>query len=340
MVMQVKEKYSLKHLNTFGIDVMTKYFVGLDNDREIKKFLLNNPYKGLPLLILGGGSNILFTKDFDGVVLKVNTKGIEIIAEDFENVFVKAKAGEVWNDFVNFCVEKNYGGIENLAMIPGCVGASPIQNIGAYGVEMKDTFHQLEAINIHSGEIKKFTKAECTLEYRDSIFKNELKGQYIILSVTFKLSKNPVVNISYGAIRKDFELMGIKSITIQEIRDAVCRIRLNKLPIPDEIANAGSFFKNYYISKKKFETLKNSYPDIPGFKTEHSCYKLASAWLIEQCGWKGKRIGDAGVHEKQALVLVNYGSAKGNEILKLANQIKNSVKEKFCIELETEVNII
>jgi len=338
--LQVKENFSLKKYNTFGIDVSTKYFIELTTDSKIENFIKENPYKTLPILILGGGSNILFTKNFDGIILKIETKGIEIIRENDESIFVKAKAGELWNDLVNFCVEKNFGGIENLALIPGCVGASPIQNIGAYGSEMKDTFFELEAIDILHGQRKIFSQQECRLAYRNSIFKNELKGKYIILSVTFKLQKTPVINITYSALSKELQKLNLEKPTVEAVRDTVCKIRESKLPDPEIIGNAGSFFKNPSVTVDKYKELKEKFPEIVAYPTEDGNYKLAAGWMIDQCGWKGKRKGNAGVHEKQALVLVNLGNATGNEILDLAREVRASVKNMFDVDIEFEVNII
>ena len=339
-MLQVKENFSLKKYNTFGIDVSTKYFIELTTDSEIENFIKENPYKSLPILILGGGSNILFTKKFNGIILKIETKGIEIIREDDEFVFVKAKAGELWNDLVTFCVEKNFGGIENLALIPGCVGASPIQNIGAYGSEMKDTFFELEAIDIFHGQRKIFSQQECRLAYRNSIFKNELKGKYIILSVTFKLQKTPVINITYSALSKELQKLNLEKPTVEAVRNTVCKIRESKLPNPEIIGNAGSFFKNPSVTIDKYKELKNKFSEIVAYPTEDGNYKLAAGWMIDQCGWKGKRKGNAGVHEKQALVLVNLGNVTGNEILDLAREVRTSVKNMFDVDIEFEVNII
>ena len=339
-MLQVKENFSLKKYNTFGIDVSTRYFIELTSDSEIENFIKENPYKTLPVLILGGGSNILFTKNFDGIILKIETKGIEIIREDDEFVFVKSKAGELWNDLVNFCVEKNFGGLENLALIPGCVGASPIQNIGAYGSEMKDIFFELEAIDILNGQRKIFSKQECRLAYRNSVFKNELKGKYIILSVTFRLQKKPILNISYSALSKELQKLNLDKPTVAAVRDTVCKIRESKLPDPEIIGNAGSFFKNPSVTVDKYKELKTKFPEIVAYLTEDGNYKLAAGWMIDQCSWKGKRKGNAGVHEKQALVLVNLGNATGNEILDLAREVRASVKNMFDVDIEFEVNII
>jgi len=282
----------------------------------------------------------LFTKNFDGIVLKNSLKGIELVKEDADSYYVKSAAGEVWHEFVMHCIQNNYAGLENLSLIPGCVGASPMQNIGAYGVEIKDSFYELEALNIHDHTIQKFTNSDCKFGYRESVFKRDLKNQFIIISVTFKLNKKPNLNTSYGAIEQELEKMGIKELSIQAISKAVCNIRSSKLPNPAEIGNAGSFFKNPEVARVKYETLKIEFPGIVGYELENGNVKLAAGWLIEQCGWKGKTFGDAGVHKLQALVLVNYANAKGNEIYDLSQKIMDSVKEKYSVELEREVNII
>jgi UDP-N-acetylmuramate dehydrogenase len=338
--MELKENYSLKDKNTFGINAFSKYFIEFKSIDELSKILVLNSIKGLPKLILGGGSNILFTQNYEGVVMHNKIKGIEIVNEEENQVFVKAGAGEIWHDLVLYCINKNFGGIENLSLIPGTVGASPIQNIGAYGVELKDCFESLEAIDILSGKIKTFTHKECQFNYRDSIFKRDLKGKYIITTVTLKLSKDPILNISYGAIKSTLDEMGIKNITIKHISDAVCNIRRSKLPDPVKIGNAGSFFKNPEIPISKFDELKVAYPNIPSYPTTPGMVKVPAGWLNEQCGWKGKVVGNTGVHKDQALVLVNHGGAKGDDVKELAKAIQQSVKEKFGIELETEVNII
>lgn len=338
--MNVQKKISLRQYNTFGIEAHAKLFVELSSMEELRIFLSDKNFKNELKLVLGGGSNILFTKDFDGVVIKDNIKGIEIVREDEQFAYVKAGAGEIWHDLVLFCLKKNFGGIENLSLIPGCVGAAPMQNIGAYGSELKDTFHELEAIKIENGEQIIFKKEECKFGYRESIFKNEAKGKFIVVNITLQLSKNPVFNTGYGAIKDELNKMGVQELNIRKISEAVCNIRRSKLPDPSVIGNAGSFFKNPVVTKEKFERLKNNFPEIVGYPSKNNSVKLAAGWLIEQCGWKGKRIGDAGVHEKQALVIVNYGNARGNEILQLAIQIKKSVKEKYDVDLETEVNIV
>ena len=342
--MQVQQSNSLLPYNTFGIDAKAQFFAGFSSIDELKALLeyrkQSSPINILPLMILGGGSNILLTKDVEGLVLKNELKGIELVNEDADHYYVKASAGEVWHSLVEYCIANNYAGLENLSLIPGNVGASPMQNIGAYGVEIKDVFYELEAYNINEDSIEKFSNNDCKFGYRESVFKNELKGKYIILNVTYKLKKHPVFNTSYGAINTELERMGEKEVTIKNISQAVINIRTSKLPNPIEIGNAGSFFKNPQVSKETWQAILENHPNVVAYKVDELHYKLAAGWLIEQCGWKGFRKGDAGCHAKQALVLVNYGHAKGEEILDLSNEIILSVKEKFGVELEREVNII
>lgn len=339
-IMTVQENYSLKKLNTFGIDAYSRYFATFNTVEQLKELLSDNKLGQTERLILGGGSNILFTKNFDGITLKNDLKGIEIVKEDTNHYYIKAAAGEVWHEFVMHCVNNNYAGLENLSLIPGCVGASPMQNIGAYGVEIKDTFFELEALHIADKTIQTFNNSDCKFGYRESVFKRELKNQFIILSVTYRLNKTANFNTSYGAIEKELETMGVKELNIQAISKAVCNIRSSKLPNPAEIGNAGSFFKNPEVSRNTYESLKANFPAIVGYELENGNVKLAAGWLIEQCGWKGKTIGDAGVHKLQALVLVNYSNAKGKEIYDLSQKIMDSVKEKYGVELEREVNIL
>lgn len=336
----IHENYSLKKLNTFGIEASARYFSEFSSLEQLKEIICEPKFIHLEKLILGGGSNILFCKDFNGIVLKNNLKGVELVKEDNDYYFVKAAAGEVWHEFVMYCLANNYAGLENLSLIPGNVGASPMQNIGAYGVEIKDVFYELEAFYIENKTIHVFNNFDCKFAYRESVFKTKLKNQFIITSVTFKLRKQPVFNTSYGAIEKELETMGIKDISIQAISEAVCNIRRSKLPNPSEIGNAGSFFKNPEVVRSKFEFLKIQFPGVVGYNLENGKVKLAAGWLIEQCGWKGKTIGDAGVHKLQSLVLVNYGKAKGNEIIELSQKIMDSVNNKFGVNLEREVNII
>lgn len=337
--MGLQKNVSLLHYNTFGIDVNAKYFQEFSSLENIKEILSDNSLKQENKLILGGGSNILFTKNFDGLVLKNNLKGIEVVSENEDSVFVKSLAGEVWHNFVLFCIEKNYGGIENLSLIPGNVGASPMQNIGAYGVEIKDTFFELEALNIHTLELVKFNNSDCKFGYRESIFKSIEKGNFIITSVTFRLKKKPIINTSYGAIEQELEKMKISNPTIKDISKAVCSIRSSKLPNPKEIGNAGSFFKNPTVSLEKYNSLKAEFKDIVGYPQNEDKMKLAAGWLIEKTGWKGRQIGNAGVHKNQALVLVNYGKAKGEEVINLAKEVQHTVNQKFGVLLEMEVNI-
>ncbi|MBE0639160.1 MAG: UDP-N-acetylmuramate dehydrogenase [Bacteroidales bacterium] len=337
--MLIKENFPLKQFNTFGIDVKAKYFVELKNDDEIVSFISKGFWRDKKFLILNGGSNILFTKDFDGVVMKIITRGIELKDETEESTLVKAKAGENWHQFVCWCISANLGGLENLSLIPGNVGAAPIQNIGAYGVEQKDVFESLEALEMNSCKIITFNRKECKFGYRSSIFKKELKNKYIILSVTYRLSKKPVFNTGYGDIQRELAGAGDKELTLKKISDAICRIRSSKLPDPVKIGSAGSFFKNPAISREKYIDLLKKYPGLPGYPGEKGGYKIPAGWMIDHLGWKGFRHGDAGVCATQALVLVNYGHADGSEILKLAQKIQESVETEFGIILEPEVNI-
>jgi UDP-N-acetylmuramate dehydrogenase len=336
--MQIKENISLRPFNTFGIDAKARYFSTFVNDDELSE--LTTHHSPLKKFILGGGSNILLTKDFDGLVLKNEVKGIELVHEDPEYVYVKAGAGENWHQFVLHCLTHNWAGVENLSLIPGNIGASPIQNIGAYGVELDDIFWSLEAFHLHEKRIRTFTREDCEFGYRDSIFKNRYKDQFAILSVTFQLKKKPIFHTDYGAITQELEKMGVKELSIKSVSQAVINIRSSKLPDPQVIHNSGSFFKNPEVSNEKYEELKLKFPDIVAYPLAKGTVKLAAGWMIEQCGWKGYRKGDAGVHAKQALVLVNYGSATGKEIYALSEQILQSVNKKFGVVLEREVNII
>jgi|ERR1019366_9365262 UDP-N-acetylmuramate dehydrogenase len=339
-IIMIQENYSLKKLNTFGIDASARYYAACSSVDAMIEILSQQFFVNAQKLILGGGSNLLFTKNFDGLVIKNNIQGIELIKEDRDFYYVKAGAGEIWHQLVMHCIANDYAGLENLSLIPGNVGATPMQNIGAYGVEIKDSFFELEALHIADKKIYTFNNAACKFGYRESVFKRELKNQYIITSVTFKLLKHPAFNTRYGAIEKEMQVMGVKEISIQAISKAVCNIRNSKLPNPVAIGNAGSFFKNPEVPSDTFQLLKNKFPNIVAYDLENGNVKLAAAWLIEQCGWKGKKIGDAGVHQLQALVLVNYGTAKGVEILNLSQKIMDSVKDKFGVDLEREVNIV
>jgi UDP-N-acetylmuramate dehydrogenase len=338
--MFIQQNISLQPLNTFGIEAKAKEFVDIHTKEELQVLCSNFNLTTRKVLVLGGGSNMLLTQDVDGMVIKISIKGIEVIKEDNDHAWIKANAGEVWHDLVLWTIDKGYGGLENLSLIPGCVGASPMQNIGAYGVEIKNTFDSLEAIELDGGELKTFSHAECKFGYRESIFKQEAKGKYIIVSVTFKLTKKPTLNTSYGAIQQTLEKHQISNPTIKQISDAVIEIRSSKLPNPKVLGNAGSFFKNPEIPNQQFEELKNQFPDIIGYPASTGHTKVAAGWLIEQCGWKGKKVGNTGSHKDQALVLVNYGGATGKEIWQLAMDIQQSVKEKFGITITPEVNVI
>lgn len=333
--MNIQKNISLKNYNTFGIDVIANRFVEINSLSDLKKIIASEK----DLFLIGGGSNMLLTSNINKLVVHLNLKGIIVNDTEKEFVFVTAEAGENWHEFVLWCISQNYGGLENLSLIPGNIGTSPIQNIGAYGVEIKDTFYQLEALEIATGKIKTFTKEACNFGYRNSVFKNELKNKYIIINVTFKLTKNNhKTNISYGAIKT--YLQNISEPSIKDISNAVISIRESKLPNPKEIGNSGSFFKNPVINKELFQNLSEKYPNIPHYIISKNEIKIPAGWLIEQCGFKGKRFGDTGVHQKQALVLVNYGNATGEEIYNLAKKIQETVKSNFHINLEMEVNII
>lgn len=338
--MQIKENISLKPYNTFGIDVNAKYFTSFNSPDELQE-ILNVPFvRSLDKLILGGGSNVLFTSSIESLVLKNDIKGIDVILSDEHHVYIKVGAGVNWHQFVLYCLEHNFAGVENLALIPGNAGASPMQNIGAYGVEIKDVFHSLEAVNIEDKNQVIFYNSDCEFSYRESVFKNKFKNQFIITSVTYRLNKIPNYNISYGSIEQELEKMKVETLSIQSIAEAVMAIRKSKLPDPNIIGNAGSFFKNPEISTSHFENLKYYFPDMVGHPNSNGCVKVAAGWLIEQAGWKGYREGDAGCHEKQALVLVNYGKAKGMDIFALSEKIIESVHKKFDIFLHREVNIL
>ena len=336
MVLNFQKDVSLLPYNTFGIDVKSKKFVSVRSTDELKAVLNQNQEKRL--LVLGGGSNLLLTKDFDGLTLRIENRGIQIVHEEQRSAKVKVAAGENWHDFVLWCLDNDLGGIENLALIPGSVGAAPIQNIGAYGVELSQVFESCEALSIETGELKIFNIDECEFGYRNSIFKNSLKEQYIITSVQFNLSKAPhQTNTSYKGLSEKFDG---KSPSIQSIAQAVVEIRSAKLPDPGQIGNSGSFFKNPVIPSKQFTELQQQYPEIPHYPDQGGKIKIPAAWLIDSLGYKGYRVNDAGVHQKQALVLVNYGNASGAEIQKLAHQIRDKVLENFAINLEFEVNIL
>lgn len=338
--MIIEENISLRPYNTFGIEARARYFKKFSTKDDLVEVLDREETKSQKVLILGGGSNILLTGDVEALVLKNEMDGIELVHEDDEHLYVKAGAGVNWHRFVLHCVQNNMAGVENLSLIPGNVGASPMQNIGAYGVEIKDVFHELEAMHIRERTSEKFQLKDCAFGYRESVFKNKYRGHFIITSVTYRLNKKPTFNTSYGAINQELERMGVKELSIAAISQAVINIRSSKLPDPQQIGNAGSFFKNPVISNEQFDVLKNEFPGIVAFPASNDTTKLAAGWLIEQCGWKGYRKGDAGCYPKQALVLVNYGHAKGQEIFELSEAIIQSVQKKFGVKLEREVNII
>ena len=338
--MNIIENYPLLKLNTFGIDVKAKYFTSINTINELIEVTKTNVFKDLELLILGGGSNILLTKDFDGLVILNNIKGKEIIDQNQQSIFLKIGAGENWHELVMYCVDNGWGGIENLSLIPGNTGTAPMQNIGAYGVEIKETFIELEALEISSGKIVKFNNSDCEFGYRESVFKNKMKNQYIILNITLELKKNPVLNINYGDVKAILESQNIKNPAIKEVSNAIISIRQSKLPDPKKIGNSGSFFKNPIVSLNQLELIKKKYPNVVNYEINENEFKIAAGWLIERAGWKGKKFNNYGIHEKQALVLVNYGLANGMEIFELSEKIILDIKDKFGITLEREVNII
>jgi UDP-N-acetylmuramate dehydrogenase len=335
--MEIQTNFSLKNYNTFGISAFAKSFISVTSEDELKTVLQQQQ----DIFILGGGSNMLLTKDIGKTVVHMNLKGIAVTKETEDYVWVTAQAGENWHEFVLWCLERNFGGLENLSLIPGNVGTTPIQNIGAYGVEIKDTMVSCEAISIKTQEKHIFTNAECAFEYRESIFKKELKNQYIITAVTFQLTKkNHQLKTSYGAIEAELQQKNISNPTIQDVSRAVIAIRQSKLPDPKELGNSGSFFKNPIISRATYEKALQNFPEMPHYKVSEELVKVPAGWLIEQAGFKGKRFGDAGIHKNQALVLVNYGNATGAEIEAVSKDIQKTVLEKFGVAIEAEVNII
>lgn len=338
--MQIQENISLRQYNTMGIGAKARQFSTFGTLDELQELTALSDDESLAKLVLGGGSNILLTSDFDGLVLKNELLGIDLVREDADHYYVKAGAGENWHRFVQYCIGRNWAGVENLSLIPGNVGASPMQNIGAYGVEIKDVFEELEAFHREEKKVYTFSNNDCGFGYRESVFKRRYSNQFVILSVTYRLNKKPKFNTSYGAIAQELEKMGEKELSIRSIAQAVINIRSSKLPDPAIIGNAGSFFKNPSVPAVQYEQLKQQFPGIIGYENADGSVKIAAGWLIEQCGWKGFRRGDAGCHEKQALVLVNYGNASGAEIYQLSTDILSSVQERFGVELEREVNII
>ncbi len=337
--MKIQQQVSLKGYNTFGIDAIARYFVAIHTVEELREALRLQEYP--EKIILGGGSNMLITGDLDALVLHINLKGIHVTQEDADEVVVRAMAGENWHNLVLWTLEKGYGGLENLSLIPGNTGTAPIQNIGAYGVELKDCFESCEALEVASSQIVSFSKEDCLFGYRDSFFKNEGKGRYILTSVSMRLTKRDhTLHTAYGDIGAELLRQGIQEPTIHEVSNAVVAIRKSKLPDPEELGNSGSFFKNPVLNAADFKAFQKEHPGVPFYKISDHSYKVPAGWLIEQCGFKGRRFGDAGVHAKQALVLVNYGTATGGEILQLAQMIQEEVHRRFHIAITPEVNII
>ncbi|MDG2091084.1 MAG: UDP-N-acetylmuramate dehydrogenase [Gammaproteobacteria bacterium] len=337
--MLIQENINLKTFNTFNVSAHARYFADIKTPEELLEALSFSQQGSLPFMIIGQGSNLLFKEDYLGLIIELNIKGIELINDDKEHYYIKAQCGENWHDFVQHCLQAGYYGLENLSLIPGTVGAAPVQNIGAYGVELSEFFHELEALEIASGKVIRYCKDDCQLSYRHSIFKGELKDKFVITNVTFKLLKKPKPNLSYPALRDALPNIETDNIDPQLISDTVCEIRRSKLPDPAELGNAGSFFWNPIVSEDDFFALQEKHPDIIAFSYMQQ-YKLAAAWLIDQAGWKGFREGDVGVHKEHALVLVNYGEATGAELYDLSRRIQLSVKKMFDIDLRPEVRII
>ncbi|HRE51941.1 MAG TPA: UDP-N-acetylmuramate dehydrogenase [Flavitalea sp.] len=342
--MNISRHFSLRSYNSFGIDARTDFFSSFHTREELEEILaeyhtIASAAHKDDILILGGGSNILFTRDYPGITLKNEIRGITAVREDDQHIYLKVGAGENWHGFVRYCIDRGFAGVENLSLIPGNAGASPMQNIGAYGVEIKDLFHELEAFHIKDKALVRFSAEDCRFGYRDSVFKHKYKGVFVILQVVYRLNKTPVFNTSYGAIEEELERMKVTGLSLAAISQAVINIRSSKLPDPGQIGNAGSFFKNPTVSAEKYASLSERFPGIPGYPSGEGV-KLAAGWMIEQCGWKGYRSGDAGCHSRQALVLVNHGNASGKEINELSERIAKSVQEKFEVTLDKEVNII
>jgi len=339
MSLEIRKNVSLKNYNTFGIEVIAKYFVQIEKDEQLVELFSKEEFNNIPKLILGGGSNILFTQDFEGLIVFIDIQGIKYTFQD-NQVRIESGAGVIWNDLVQYCVGKNFGGIENLSLIPGTVGAAPVQNIGAYGVELKDVFHSCIAFDTETKEFRTFERKDCKFGYRESLFKGEEKGRYIITSVSLNLSTSAVLNTSYGAIQLELNRREISAPTIQDVSKVVSDIRVSKLPDPSTIGNSGSFFKNPIIDCIEFEKIQSVFLDIVHYPVQPNKIKLAAGWLIEQCGWKGLRVGNTGTWKNQALVLVNNGNATGGEVYEFSQSIIDSVKDKFGVVLEREVNII
>lgn len=338
--MEIFNDFNLNDYNTFGIDCIAKYFVTINSDKDLEELTKQEIFQKNKFFILGCGSNILFKDNFDGLIILINIKGVRAISQTDESVLIEAGAGEKWHDFVTSAIENNFFGIENLALIPGSVGAAPVQNIGAYGVEQKEFFHSLKGFNLKTERYETLTSRECNFGYRNSVFKKELANNFVITEVCYELNKIPHVNYGYKDLQAEFQAKGISEPTPRDIFDAICKIRTAKLPDVNELGNAGSFFKNPVISSEKFSELKSYYPEIKGFEQNEGSVKVSAAWLIEKAGWKGYREKDAGVSSKHSLVLVNYGNAKGNDILNLSEKISEDVRQKFDIELKREVLVV
>lgn len=339
MSLLIEENKTLKTFNTFGIDVSSRFFIEVETEEQVVELYSMEEFQSIPKLVLGGGSNVLFTKDYEGLVIYINIKGIKHTIENTV-VSVESGGGEVWNDLVQYCVSRDFGGIENLSLIPGTVGAAPVQNIGAYGVELKDVFRSCRVFDTYTNEFASFEKKDCNFSYRDSIFKSEKKDRYIILSVSLVLSLDSQLNTSYGAIHAELENQGILLPTIQDLSNVVSKIRVSKLPDPSTIGNSGSFFKNPILDARKLQTIQSSFPAIVSYPINEQFVKVAAGWLIEQCGWKGLQVGNTGTWKNQALVLVNHGGATGAEVKEFSEKIIQSVQRKFGIQLEREVNMI
>lgn len=334
----LQRNISLKNYNTFGLDYKADEFFVLKSEEEAIKIIKRQARNEKPSLVLGGGSNLLLTSDFHGRIMHIEIGGIKIEEQNSDKFLVSAGGGVIWDSFVEWAVSNGLGGIENLSLIPGTVGAAPVQNIGAYGVEVKNTIEKVRAISLKNGTIREFSNTECLFGYRNSIFKNKVKGEYIVSRVYFRLSSEPLFVLSYGSLEKEAARLG--KLTLGNVREAVINIRRSKLPDPQVIGNAGSFFKNPVVDASVSEGLKSLYPDMPVHKELSGEIKLSAGWMIEQCGWKGRRMGDAGVHDRQALVLVNHGQATGKDLFTLSEEIRDSVRQKFRIELEREVEVI
>lgn len=337
---KIKEQVDLQALHTFRTPAKAQYMAEAGTIEDVMELAEHVQKKGLKLTILGGGSNVLFTRDVKGLVVLNRITGIDLIGEDENHWFVRAGAGVVWHEFVEYAIKEGWAGVENLALIPGMVGASPMQNIGAYGVEIESVVDHLIAVHLPTGELHRFDRSDCQFAYRESVFKRKLKGQYMICYVVYRLRKTPDFNTSYGAITKELERQGISDLSIRAVADAVIAIRRSKLPDPKEIGNAGSFFKNPVVSLEQYDAIAEVHPELPHYPAGKGKVKLAAGWLIDQCGWKGFREGDYGVHKHQALVLVNYGGATGKEVFHLSQQILENVEDRFGVKLEREVNIL